>query len=292
VKKIQIQGGRTVNIREAVFAGSWYPKNASACIEEIEKFLSASTIRLEPEIKCVGGIVPHAGWFFSGHIACNVIQCLSDGDKVDAVVLFGMHLHPSSPMYIMTDGAWETPMGNVPVAEEIAKELVGHFEFDSVNHFSHDNTIELQMPFIKYFFPDAKILPIGVPPVERSLEVGKTVAEIAERQGKTIKVIGSTDLTHYGLNYGFLPKGIGPDAVDWVCRDNDRKIIDAMVSMNPERVIHEALEHQNACCAGAAAAAISAARQLGAEKAQCVVYASSYEKSPGDSFVGYAGIIM
>jgi AmmeMemoRadiSam system protein B len=108
----------------------------------------------------------------------------------------------------------------------------------------------------------------------------------------TAKVIGSTDLTHYGSNYGFTSKGRGKQAVDWVRSKNDRRVIDAMLALEPERVISEALASQNACCAGAAATAIEAARTLGASQADEIAYATSYDKSPGDSFVGYVGIVI
>lgn len=281
-----------MKLRKANFAGSWYPRSASGCEEEIRKFSKESQLVVDPGIKLTGGIVPHAGWYFSGRIACNVIEALSKGERPDAVIIYGMHLHPASPCYIMTEGAWETPLGEMVIEENIANEVAGRFEFDTTGQFNHDNTIELQLPFVRYFFGDVKFVPLGVPPVVESLEIGRAVAEIALRSGLTIKVIGSTDLTHYGLNYGFIPKGTGSDAVKWVYQENDRRIIEAMTAIDPERVIHEALERQNACCSGAAATALATAKALGADKAQCVAYASSYEKSPGDSFVGYAGILF
>ena len=106
------------------------------------------------------------------------------------------------------------------------------------------------------------------------------------------RVIGSTDLTHYGFNYGFIPKGTGASAVNWVRNENDRKVIEAMLAMNPTGVIEEALANQNACCSGAAAAAMAAGKALGAASAIQTAYATSYDKSPGDSFVGYVGIVF
>lgn len=131
-----------------------------------------------------------------------------------------------------------------------------------------------------------------MPPVKASLEIGKTAAEISARMGLRMKVLGSTDLTHYGWNYGFTPKGTGRSALDWVRNENDRRIIDAMVSMDPERVIDEAISSGNACCAGAAATAIATGIQLGAEKGESISYSTSHDKSPGDSFVGYVGIVF
>jgi hypothetical protein len=74
--------------------------------------------------------------------------------------------------------------------------------------------------------------------------------------------------------------------------ENDRRIVDAMLRLEPDLVIREALTHHNACCAGAAAAAIETGRRLGAEAAHLLAYTTSYEKSPGPSFVGYAGIVF
>ena len=283
-----------MKVRKAIFAGSWYPGSAAGCEKEIKSFLKEYSTKTVSERALSGGIVPHAGWYFSGSIACNVINCLKEATPPDVFVIFGMHLHTGSPNYIMAAGAWETPFGEIEIEEALAGKLVEKFTFqiETADNFTQDNTIELQLPFIKYIFEDAKIVPIGVPPVKKSLEIGKAVADISTRLGLRIKVIGSTDLTHYGLNYGFVTKGTGPVALDWVRNENDRRVIDAMLDMDPDTVISEALANQNACCGGAAATAIAAAKQLGAEKAETIAYATSYDKSPGDSFVGYAGIVF
>jgi AmmeMemoRadiSam system protein B len=285
---------KSSNVRRAMFAGSWYPSSATECEREITGFLAEGKAIKVPDRKLLGGIVPHAGWYFSGGIACNVIHFLKDPEPPDVMVVFGMHLHPDSSCYMMPEGAWETPFGEIPVEEKLAEKLVEKFSFslETPDRFAQDNTVELQLPFIKYFFPDAKIVAMGVPPHKNSLRIGGTVADIARQTGLKVKVIGSTDLTHYGYNYGFTSKGIGKKALDWVRNENDRRVINAMLALEPENVIAEALANQNACCAGAAAAAIEAAKNLGAVQADEIAYATSYDKSPGDSFVGYVGIVM
>jgi AmmeMemoRadiSam system protein B len=284
----------SARVRKAVFAGSWYPSRASECEKEIKGFLSEGKSLNPPDRSLVGGIVPHAGWYFSGSIACNVINCLKEPDRVDVLVVFGMHLHPNSPNYIMTEGAWETPFGELEVEKRLAAELAKKFNFriETPTHFTQDNTIELQLPFIKYFFNDAKIVGIGVPPHIDSLEIGRAAVRISKHLGLRAKVIGSTDLTHYGTNYGFTSKGTGAKAVDWVRNENDRRFIDAILALKPENIIAEASAHQNACCAGAAATAIETAKHLGALQADELAYATSYDKSPGDSFVGYVGVVL
>jgi AmmeMemoRadiSam system protein B len=278
--------------RKAMFAGSWYPGSASECERQIKEFIKDA--KPFSGMKPVGGIVPHAGWYYSGSIACNVIKILSEAGAPDVMLIFGMHLHPGSPRYLMKEGSWETPFGEIEIEEGITARLAEKysFEIESAQRFTPENTIELQLPFIKYFFKDVKIVTMGVPPVEESLSVGIDAVKIAKGLGLKVMVLGSTDLTHYGVNYGFVAHGTGASAVKWVKNENDKRVIDAMLAMDPGKVIKEALSNDNACCAGAAATAISAAKELGASCAELVTYTTSYDISPADSFVGYAGIVF
>jgi AmmeMemoRadiSam system protein B len=195
--------------RRAVLAGSWYPDSATACERQIAEF---TDVEFEgPDGPFVGGIVPHAGWFFSGQIACRVIQQLAKGPGADLLAVFGMHLHPGSRNHLMAEGEWETPLGPLAVDEEMADALRQQFDFkiETAADCVQDNTIEVQLPFIRHYFPEARILPMGLPPVAGSLEIGKAVVAAARRLGRRIRIVGSTDLTHYGANYGFAPQGGG-----------------------------------------------------------------------------------
>jgi len=286
-----------MDTRKPVFAGSWYPAETSECENQIKSFLNDSRFKIQPlDTGYIGGIVPHAGWVFSGSLACNVISALKAekrGQKPDTIVVFGMHLPPNTPGYIMTQGTWETPFGEIAIDEKFAALLADKFSFniETPTRFTPDNTIELQLPFIKYFFPESRLVPIGPPAALQAIDIGRTAGEIATSLAKTVKIVGSTDLTHYGPNFGFTPAGKGQAAYTWVKEKNDRQIINAMLDMAPETVIKEALANHNACCPGAAAAAIAAARPLNAQNSQLVGYSSSYEHNPGDTFVGYGGIL-
>lgn len=283
-----------MKIRRAMLSGTWYPGTASGCRQEIEFFIKNSAVQPDPSRPVVGGIVPHAGWYYSGSIACDVIRLLgSRASSPDALVIFGTHLHPNAPVAMMKEGAWETPLGSIAIHEPFARELSLQIPFAiETGDDSPDNTIEVQLPLIKYFWEHIQIVPIGAPPSPKSVEMGKTVSAVAQKMGLDIIVLGSTDLTHYGPNYGFAPKGRGHAALRWVRDANDRSAIDAVLSMNPLGIIDNAREKHNACCAGAAAAALSAGMALGAVESRLVTYATSHEKSPGESFVGYAGIVF
>lgn len=280
--------------RRADFAGSWYPAGRSDCLKVIEEFRSTAKPCPNGGKKRVGGIVPHAGWLFSGMTACNVFECISAASYPDTVVLLGGHLHPGSGCYIMAHGVWETPLGELEVDEDFASTLAREFPFELETPSRHrqDNTIELQLPFVRHFFPEVRIVPMGVPPTLASLAIGERVASLAEHLGRSLVVIGSTDLTHYGPNYGFAPHGLGKKSVDWVRNEQDRRVIDLMLTMDGEGVISEGLKSQNACCPGAAAAAITAARHMGVGQGLELHYSMSYDMRPDSSFVGYVGILF
>jgi AmmeMemoRadiSam system protein B len=282
-----------MDVRPAVFAGSWYPASAGECERQIERFLEKD-IGIELEKDPVGVIVPHAGWVYSGGIACRAISLLTRSPKPDTIVVFGMHLHPGATPRIAVSEGIETPFGVLEVDGKLGRELIDRFSFreETARNFSQDNTIELQLPFIKYLFKDTKILPVGVPPSPVALEIAGAVVEIAAAPGRRIAVVGSTDLTHYGANFRLTHYGTGDNAHSQVRENEDRRIIDRMLAMDPMPVIEEALDSQNACCSGAVAAAIAAGKALGATTARLTEYATSYDVSPGDSFVGYAGIVM
>ena len=189
-----------------------------------------------------------------------------------------------------TDDAWETPLGNLTLATEfyapLAKRLTLREESPG------DNTIEVQLPLVKYFFPQAKLLALRAPHSDTAIELGQAVAAVAKELKVSILVFGSTDLTHYGPNYGWSPKGYGPEAVKWVKEVNDKKFIDQALKLDGPGMLKTAQADQSACSAGGAVAAVAAAKADGARKAALIDYYTSYDVMPGDSFVGYAGVVL
>jgi len=276
--------------RSRTLPRGWYPVDKKECQREIESFLEGWSTAVS--LKVVrGGIVPHAGWYFSGMLAARVFHLLKSKSKADMIVLYGGHLGPEDPPRMVMENSWETPFGDMEMDTEFARSLMKRIEVKTESPASGDNTMEIQLPMIKYFFPDAKLLAIRSPSSLKSKSLGEEVARLAEERGISILAIGSTDLTHYGPNYGFLTKGIGPASVKWVKEENDKGFVDRAMKMDTAGLLKHALENDSACSAGAAASAISTCKALGAEKGILLDYYTSYDIMPDESFVGYAGIV-
>jgi MEMO1 family protein len=150
---------------------------------------------------------------------------------------------------------------------------------------------------VKKLWPRAETLTVGVPPTPDAQTIGAEVVKLAKRRGITkIAIVGSTDLTHYGPNYSFSPKGRGMRGLEWVKSENDPQVIEKIAELDAAKVLWVAQRQRNACCPGAIAASIVAARKLGADRGVITRYTTSYDVRPVDaeptSFVGYVGMIL
>lgn len=280
-------------IRSSDLAGYWYPGTEKECRETIDGLIKDIS-HPKQEYSGYGGIVPHAGWFFSGRTALSVFYSIRRARKPALFFLFGMHLPENSSHRIFVDDGIETPLGVIRVNRKATEMLCEAFDFiqENARRYTRDNTTELQLPFIKRLFPEAEIVVIGVSPGEEALKMGERAASISKELGLEPCFIGSTDLTHYGPNYGFMPQGRGPRSVDWVREVNDKRIIDLFLRVKPKEGIEEALASRNACCPAAAAASIAAVRSMGVEKGVLIHYTTSFDIQSDSSFVGYAGIVF
>ncbi|MCB9494574.1 MAG: AmmeMemoRadiSam system protein B [Desulfobacteraceae bacterium] len=273
--------------RKGLLSGTWYPDTK----EECEMFIASASKNIKIDNKIFGGIVPHAGWFFSGETAKVIIEALSHMNP-DLVIVFGMHMPEGAQKRIMTTGVYETPLGILPVCGDLVGRVAKETDFaaETPDDFEPDNTIEVQLPLIRHFMGEVEVFCCGLPPDKSSFGFGKRVGEMAVEMGRRAVVIGSTDLTHYGPSYGFMPYGKASEAYEKVRDVNDRRMIGFIEKMDYSGVISDSKVHMNACCSGAVAGAIGCASALGAKKGVCADYSNSYEKRKSDVFVGYAGI--
>jgi AmmeMemoRadiSam system protein B len=235
----------------------------------------------------IAGIVPHAGWEYSGSLALEVFSCLSR--TMDTIVIIGGHLGPADGIMCLTEDAYETPFG--PVTADLA--LLSALREALAMHEDRqpDNTVEVQLPFVAHLFPGVMALGLRAPPSAEAVRLGETVAAAAIRLGRRVAVAGSTDLTHYGSGYGFAPAGFGEKALRWVREVNDRRIVEVMTAMDTTAALERARDERSACSVGGAVAAIAFARSSGATTGTLLRYATSCGERPADSFVGYAGIL-
>ncbi len=273
-----------MNVRKRALPEGWYPFSEREVETQYEKWEREYTVEEDK----IAVIVPHAGWYFSGKLAYAGIKSLRK--NVDLLCILGGHMPDTEKILGYAEEAIETPLGNQQIDTNIFVELQKKLPVKEDRDI--DNTIEIQMPIIKYFFPDTKICAFRLPPNPMAIQFAQALYTIAEEGDLKISIIGSTDLTHYGPSYGFTPKGVGKDALNWVTKQNDKQIVEAMINGDPQKTIELGRENRAACSAGAAAAAVEFAKLNGRSQGILIDYYTSASIHPGSSFVGYAGVVF
>ena len=292
-----------MDTRKPIVAGQFYPEGRVECVNEIEQYLEDRPITCKLPDEITGGIVPHAGWVFSGALSAMVFSAIKKANnQIDTFVFLGAaHSATGSGLSVFDRGRWVMPMGDVEIDEELADSVIMRTGFAKSNPFAHhgEHSIEVQIPFVQYLFPRARILPIIVPPVSAAVDFGKLLAELVrETKDKKVCVIASTDLTHYGPRYGFYPQGFGVEGISWAKEVNDQDFIDNALSLRAEELLVSSLEKENSCGPGASAALISFAKAMGVENGTLLAHTHSYDimmqkfQQKSEDSVGYAAIVF
>jgi AmmeMemoRadiSam system protein B len=272
-----------MRLRKQCLPVGWYPRTS----QEIARFLEKVPHHDAVQSSAVAAVAPHAGWFYSGSLAARAVLSLNHG--ADTVAILGGHLPGGLRPLLAEEDAAETPLGAMPMDREF-RLLLGEALGCTSDRYV-DNTVEVLLPMVHYFFPQAQLIWLRLPGELASFEAGREIARIARRLGRNLVVLGSTDLTHYGESYEFSPQGKGPRALDWVRTVNDPGFIAALTAGDPGAILSRAREDRSACSPGAVLGALGFAKESEAENAEVLGYGVSADLHPGggipDSFVGY-----
>lgn len=264
--------------RAAAVAGRFYPAQPESLARELSGYL----VPAEEKVKAIGCVVPHAGIMYSGHVAGAVYARLELPARF--IILCPNHTGRGVPLSIMSEGVWETPLGEVPIDAPLARELkqaCPRLEDDLEAHRS-EHSLEVQLPFLQHLLGGFRFVPIAIgvgryAPLE---ELGHALAAVVRKTPEPILVVASSDMNHYES--------------DERTRVKDRMAIDRILALDPHG-LYETVQREDIsmCGFGPAVAMLTAAKDLGVRDAQLVRYATSGDVT-GDraAVVGYAGIIV
>ncbi len=261
-----------MKIRTCAVAGMFYPGEPSHLEQLLGKFFAAAG----HETSASGIVAPHAGYIYSGAVAAQAYAALPSSFDGTFVVIGPSHRgFPTCTSAV----PWETPLGIVDTDTDLVSAL--DLPVNEAYH-ADEHSLEVQMPFIKYRFPRARIAPVlmGDQDLASSVRLGRTIARAAREARREIRVIASSDFSHY------VP--------DTVARSQDLYAIEALKSLEVELFYSRLRERGSTACGyGTIAAMITASVEAGAEKAELLKYATSGDVT-GDraSVVGYAAIAV
>ena len=265
-------------IRNPVVAGQFYPESASQLKAMIEQLVDEKAAKQE----VIGLVSPHAGYIYSGPVAGKVISRIKF--KNTFIIIGPSHTGRGEPLSIMTEGTWKTPLGEVEIDSELAKQILttsSHLAEDYQAH-QYEHSIEVQIPFLQYFKSDIKLVPIVLAYSTGTIykEIGREIARATKELNKEVVIIASSDMTHYEAHESAQKK--------------DTQAIEAILNLDEDELLQRVDKLNISMCGYAPVASlISAAKQLGATGAELVRYQTSGDTTGAySSVVGYAGIII
>lgn len=265
-------------IRNPIAAGRFYPGMASTLQAEIHQLVSRNV----PKEEVIGLISPHAGYPYSGLVAAATLSRVAFRDTF--IILGPNHTGRGAPFSIMAEGTWQTPLGEMSIDTEMARALLRHsdlLEEDAEAH-RYEHSIEVQLPFLQYFKKNVRFVPVCLFPAEREIyqAIGKALARaVRDRKNEAI-IMASSDMTHYEPHDRAKKK--------------DAQAIEAILNLDADMLLDRIEAHHITICGYAPIACLlTAAKELGATKAELVRYQTSGDAT-GDyeSVVGYAGVII
>ncbi len=267
-------------LRKSVIAGSWYPGNPSVLRRDIESYFnSIPELKLKGEV--VGLISPHAGYIYSGKIAANAYNLIRE-EKYDAIIVVGpSHRVAFHGVSVFSRGGFETPLGIVPVTEELVEKIkqLNSRIADIPQAHLQEHSVEIQLPFLQIALGDFSFVPLVMGDQDANTCQELAYAIYQATHGKKILIVGSSDLSHF-YNYNAAKK-MDAVALEYLKNGDAAGLLRSLENGEVE-----------ACGGGPMAVAILVSHMMKADKAHLLKYANSGDVT-GDksSVVGYAAAV-
>jgi hypothetical protein len=263
-------------VRKPAFADAFYDGDKATLAARIDGYLSAvkDLPAVSGEVRAL--ICPHAGYVYSGPTAAYAYK-LVQGRPYETVIVIGTsHQYGLDGASIYLKGAFETPLGVVPVDEALAAGIAkaSGFSYVAEAH-EKEHSVEVQVPFIQRVLPGAKIVPIvlGYPTRRNVYSLANGIAEAVG--GKKVLIVASTDLSHY------LSKAEAGSV--------DAKTISLVQNNRTDTLIYKCLNGENIMCGGGGVAATLVALKKSGEPQVAVLHYADSSAASGDEVhvVGY-----
>jgi AmmeMemoRadiSam system protein B len=267
-------------LRLPAVAGQFYPADSRELTRLIRKFSAEDPAREKTRVRAC--LVPHAGYIYSGGVAGAVFARMILPKSI--LVLGVRHSPMGEDLAILSEGAWRTPLGDVPLDGDLAQRVKAAcpaLREDSVAH-SREHSLEVEIPFLQILVPGFSFVPIAVGTLrfEELRELGLGLAQVLKESQEAVLLVTSSDMNHYEPDEG--------------TRIKDAKAIDRMEAVDARGLFDVCRKEKISMCGlGPAVVMLTAMKELGVSSGELVRYATSGDVN-GDrqAVVGYAGMIF
>jgi MEMO1 family protein len=270
-------------IREPSVSGTFYPANPEVLKADIEGYLKKASLENVPA-GVVGLVSPHAGYMYSGQTAAHGYKTLSGNHYNTVIIVAPSHQSFFYGAAVQAKGGYKTPLGVVPIDEDLSARLVGNGELVHADDRAHrgEHSVEVQIPFLQTVLDEFMIVPL-ILGMSQDMGYSVQLADFIHQNldsGKRYLIVGSTDLSHY---YPYdLAKELDNEAIELI-RKYDIEGLDRELARGK----------YEACGAGSIVTAMAVSRKLGATRSEVLDYKNSGDVT-GDmsNVVGYVSSVF
>jgi len=285
-------------MRKPSFVGQFYTDDLENLEKEIKLcFKSVFGPGALPEKrgnkKIFGGVVPHAGYMFSGPCASFFYKYVAESKAVDAFVILGVNHHGIGNKIAISLDDWSTPFGLVKNEKTLGSKLMKKESIrNNEEMHSAEHSIEVQLPFLQFAYKDdlkkLKIIPILLSRLSYE-ECKKLAEDLVETLGKNICVIASGDFTHYGPNFDYAPFS---DNIKKNMEKIDIEAVKLIENLNTQDFL-EYCKDKTICGTLPIAVCMEMMKKIGCRRGRLLRYYSSGDITKDYSnSVGYASILF
>ena len=226
-------------IRKPAVAGRFYPGSKQALKDQIRDIYAEESPRIASDLtvkKVIGGIVPHAGYMYSGYEAVHFFDIAGRTDETyeTIIVLNPNHSGMGEPVALDIHDCWESPLGIVDLDLDFMDELP--FPKSAIAH-QYEHAGEVMLPFLQYFLRYTfKIVPVSIAAQSftNSTDIAKAIFDANSKFKRKLIVIASSDFSHY----------VHPDEGE----RKDNLVLKEILAQNSERVGQSVKEHNISVC--------------------------------------------
>ncbi|RAP27962.1 AmmeMemoRadiSam system protein B [Candidatus Marinamargulisbacteria bacterium SCGC AG-343-D04] len=266
-------------MKQAIFAGSFYPSSKKDCLQFIHDFSAPITIPTCSK-KPLAIVAPHAGYVYSGKVAAHAFKSIQDFSYKRALILGPSHRYHFNGVSFLSEDSYETPLGAVEIDQDCVLALTRESEMFSNDSqaYSNEHSIEVELPFLKSCFPSLPIVPIVIGRYSPSILHDLATAIIRHCKREETLLVVSTDLSH------FYPSDIAEKM--------DKKAIDIMLRQDSDELERESRKESIQLCGlGAMLAVLEVLKTWRCETVDYLSYCHSGDQSGDNSrVVGYSAL--
>ncbi|HPR87254.1 MAG TPA: AmmeMemoRadiSam system protein B [bacterium] len=274
-------GNPPAQVRKPAVAGQFYPADPVQLRSDVAGYLAQAPLTPVPG-ELVGISVSHAGYPYSARTSAAGFKAAA-GNHYDLIVVLAPSHHDYFQGAAIYPGeAYETPLGRMTVDQKAAQQLSRScplFRCSTEGHGNQEHSLEVQLPFLQYLFPESKLLPIviGQCDWQECETMGKALAALLQK--RKCLMVASTDLYH-GYSYP-------------ACQESDAATLAAFIQMNPKSLCAGLMNEKYQACGGWPVVVMQvAAGQRGACSGRILAQTNSNDVTGEKSgyVVGYAAV--